>query len=99
MYVRPASGISVRQISLLTLWISEGLLEHSLHLRGWNSQAHGKFPGKFDSSNISKDNVSRGIGRKFANCRLIYFIVFAMMFGLCICSLLHTVTGGLRIVN
>ena len=33
-------------------------------LKGWNSQAHREFPGKFKSSNVSRDNVSREIGRK-----------------------------------
>ena len=30
--------------------------------RGWNSQAHRGLPGKFESSNVSRDNVSRRIG-------------------------------------
>ena len=34
-----------------------------LSLRGWNSQAHGEFPGKFESRNLSRDNLSREIGR------------------------------------
>ena len=34
-----------------------------LIVRGWNSQAHRKFPGKFESNNLSRDNVSREIGR------------------------------------
>ena len=29
----------------------------------WNSHVHREFPGKFESSNISRDNVSREIGR------------------------------------
>ena len=32
-------------------------------LRGGNSQARGGFPGKFESSNLSRRNVSREIGR------------------------------------
>ena len=31
--------------------------------KGWNSQAHREFPGKFDSSNVSRRNGSREIGR------------------------------------
>ena len=31
-------------------------------MKGRSSQAHGGFPGKFDSSNLSRDNVSRKIG-------------------------------------
>ena len=35
--------------------------------KGWNSQAHREFPGKFESSNVSRGNVSREIGRSFRN--------------------------------
>ena len=35
----------------------------NLDFKGWNSQAHREFPGKFESSNVSRDNVSREIGR------------------------------------
>ena len=52
---------SVRPISLLTMWISEGW---TLNLKGWNFQVHRGFPGKCESSNVSRDNVSREIGRK-----------------------------------
>ena len=38
-------------------------LKHDLNIKGWNSQAHGEFLGQFESSNLSRDNVSRGIGR------------------------------------
>ena len=31
--------------------------------QGWNSQAHSGFPGKFESSNLSRDNLSTEIGR------------------------------------
>ena len=31
--------------------------------KGWNSHVHGEFPGKFESSNVRRDNVSREIGR------------------------------------
>ena len=34
-----------------------------LILKGWNFQAHGEFPGMFESSNVSRDNLSREIGR------------------------------------
>ena len=33
-------------------------------LRLWNSQAHRESPGKLESSNVSRDNVSRRIGRR-----------------------------------
>ena len=35
-----------------------------LNLKGWNSQTRREFPGKFESSNLSRDNVSREIGRR-----------------------------------
>ena len=38
------------------------VLQHNLNLKRWNSQAHGGFPGKFESSNVSRDSVSREIG-------------------------------------
>ena len=38
-------------------------LKHNVNLKGWNSQAHRGFPGKFESSNVSRGNVSREIGR------------------------------------
>ena len=38
-------------------------LKHNLNLKGWNFQAHRGFSGKFESSNVSGDNVSREIGR------------------------------------
>ena len=38
-------------------------LKHNLNVNGWNSQVHRGFPGKFESSNVSRDNVSREIGR------------------------------------
>ena len=31
--------------------------------RGWSYHVHRGFPGKFESSNLSRDNVSREIGR------------------------------------
>ena len=39
----------------------------NLNSKGWNSQAHKGFPGKFESSNASRDNLSRDIGRILAN--------------------------------
>ena len=38
-------------------------LKHNLNFKGWNSQAHRQFPGEFESSNVSRGNVSREIGR------------------------------------
>ena len=35
-----------------------------LILKGWDSQAHREFPGKLESSNVRRDNVSSEIGRR-----------------------------------
>ena len=35
----------------------------SLNHKGWNFQARKEFPGKFESSNLSRDNLSTEIGR------------------------------------
>ena len=43
------------------------LLKHNLNSKGWNSHVHRGFPGKFESSNVSRDNVSREIGRSTAS--------------------------------
>ena len=34
-------------------------LKHNLDLKAWNSQALMTYPGKFDTSNLSRDNFSR----------------------------------------
>ena len=34
-----------------------------LSLKGWNYQAHRDLPGKFESTNLSRRNVRREIGR------------------------------------
>ena len=39
------------------------LLKHHLNFKGWNSHVHREFSGKSESSNLSRDNVSREIGR------------------------------------
>ena len=36
----------------------------NLKFTGWNSQAHRGFTGQFESSNVSRNNISREIGRK-----------------------------------
>ena len=49
-------------ILLLILYVflqtTRFLSSHNLTLRGWNSHVHRGFPGKFESSNVSRDNVS-----------------------------------------
>ena len=47
-------------------------LKHNLDLKGWNSQVHREVPGKFESSNVSRDNVSRGIGRTWLHTMSAY---------------------------
>ena len=49
-------------ISVRRFWISEGLTQN-LGFMGWNSQAHRELPGNVESSNLSRDNLSREIGR------------------------------------
>ena len=34
-----------------------------INRKGWNSHVHREFPGKFESSYLSRDNLSREIGR------------------------------------
>ena len=34
-----------------------------MNVKGWNSHVHRGFPGKLESSKVSRDNVSREIGR------------------------------------
>ena len=50
---------------VLALWISFSFcLKHNLNFKGWNSHVRREFPGKFESRNASRRNVSRRIGRK-----------------------------------
>ena len=39
-------------------------LKQNINYKGWLFQAHGEFAGKFESSNLSRDNITREIGRK-----------------------------------
>ena len=50
-------------ISVLRFWISDGLTQAESKFKGWNSHVHREFPRKFESSNVSRGNVSRVIGR------------------------------------
>ena len=38
-------------------------LKQNLNFKGWSSHVHRGFPGSFESSYLSKDNLSREIGR------------------------------------
>ena len=54
-------------------------LEHNVDFKGWNSQAQRGFPGKFDSSNVSRDNVSREIAH-ICLSRLFVATVLSVLF-------------------
>ena len=41
-----------------------GLLQQNLDFKGWNSRVHREFPGKLESTNLSRDTRSREIGRR-----------------------------------
>ena len=53
----------LRPISVLRFWISDGWPKQNLNHTGWNSQVHRGFPGNVESANLSRDNLSREIGR------------------------------------
>ena len=59
-----SSAPLIRPISVLRFWISRGFDSSIiLTLRGGIFQAQREFPPKFESSNHSRDNLSREIGR------------------------------------
>ena len=39
-------------------------LRHYVNAKGWNSQAHEQFPGKFESTNLSFEILSMETGRR-----------------------------------
>ena len=43
----------------------------NISFKGWNSQAPRGLPGGLASSNVSRDNVSREIGRRCSNVVII----------------------------
>ena len=49
--------------TILRLWISEGLTQANLDLKGWNSHVRREFPTKFESAILRLENLSREIGR------------------------------------
>ena len=49
----------LRPISVLKFWMSEGLTQAESSFKGWNSHVHREFPRKFESRNLSRDNLSR----------------------------------------
>ena len=51
-------------------------LKHNLNLKGWNSHAHRGLPGKFESSNLSRDDMSREIGRTTCIIVCIYIYIY-----------------------
>ena len=62
---RSAQKMWVRPISVLRFWISERL-KHNLTFKGWNSHVHREFPGNYESTDLSRDNLSR---KMWASCR------------------------------
>ena len=42
-------------------------LKNRLNFEGWNSQARREFPGKFESSDLSRDNATREMGSRRAS--------------------------------
>ena len=56
----------LRPISVLSWWFQRLWLKHNLNSEGWNYHVHREFPGKFESSNLSRDNFSREIVRMFS---------------------------------
>ena len=62
-------------------------LEHNLNFEGWNSQTHRGFIGKFDPSNVSRDNVSREIGR-IIMIMIMLLLMTLMLLLLCLLLLL-----------
>ena len=60
--VRPVRA--VRPISLLRFWVSWVWLNQNLNSTGWNSHIQWEWSGNLESTNLSRDNLSREIGRK-----------------------------------
>ena len=60
----------VRPISL-PCGLQRVLLKHNLRFKGWTSHVHRGLSGKFESSNVGRDSVSREIGRR-ARHRIVY---------------------------
>ena len=57
-------GIGTANLRAKTLDFRGFELERNLNLKGWKSHVLREVPGKFESSNLSRDNLSREIGRK-----------------------------------
>ena len=70
---RRARTRDVRPISVLIFWMSRGfdsgriLISRAgiLMSMGGDSHVHGELPGNVESTNLSRDNLSREIGRTF----------------------------------
>ena len=45
-------------------------LRQNLSVKGWNSHVHRALPGKFESTNLSRDHVSMEIGRTHGSFRI-----------------------------
>ena len=59
--MQPASTANLRNniMDFQRVW-----LKQNLNLKGWNSHVHGESPGISESANLSRDNLSREIGRR-----------------------------------
>ena len=76
-----------------------------LKSKGWNLHVHRGFPGKFESSNVSRDNASWVIGRILPRpelLRLLHVIMFSNTYSICltiyfICSPIFTLYVSLRL--
>ena len=44
------------------------LLKHNLQFKSWNSHVHLVISRNFESTNLSRDNLSREIGRRVETC-------------------------------
>ena len=60
---RRCAALWWRPISVLRFWNSEGLTQAESYFKGWNSHVQRKFPGNVESTNLSRDNLRREIGR------------------------------------
>ena len=56
----------LRPTSVLRFWILRFWLEQSLNVKGWNSQANREFTRNLESTNLSREILSRQIGHTSA---------------------------------
>ena len=73
-------------------WFQRVWLNQNLNLKGWNSQAHRELLGKFESSNLSRDNLSRELGR--SEMRRSVAVLQPVNSGRCIYIYIYTHVGA-----